>query len=140
MGTSEPHSNLESTGDGPLADLGVVESGSPAISHIVSDTGNSLLSGLGIGQILNVTGVNDANGDPAISATAGNNPGDTGPMVKQMQNALIGKKFSVGSAGADGVFNSDTLVALQSFQDDNTLPVQALCDQKCWTALGLPGP
>jgi peptidoglycan hydrolase-like protein with peptidoglycan-binding domain len=67
-------------------------------------------------------------------------PGDTGPMVTQMQNALIGKGFSVGSAGANGVFNDDTLNALQAFQDNNALPVQALCDQKCWTALGLPGP
>ena len=67
-------------------------------------------------------------------------PGDTGPMVTQMQNALIGKKFSVGAAGADGAFNGDTLTALQAFQDDAALQVQALCDQKCWTALGLPGP
>ena len=67
-------------------------------------------------------------------------PGDTGPMVTQMQNALIGKGFSVGSAGANGTFNDDTLNALQSFQDSNALPVQPFCDQKCWTALGLPGP
>jgi peptidoglycan hydrolase-like protein with peptidoglycan-binding domain len=67
-------------------------------------------------------------------------PRDTGPMVTQMQNALIGKGFSVGSAGANDVFNDDTLSALQAFQDNNALPVQSLCDQKCWTALGLPGP
>jgi peptidoglycan hydrolase-like protein with peptidoglycan-binding domain len=67
-------------------------------------------------------------------------PGETGPMVTQMQNALIAKKFDIGAAGADGAFNDDTLGALESFQDDNALPVQALCDQKCWTALGLPGP
>lgn len=67
-------------------------------------------------------------------------PGDTGPMVTQMQNALIGKGFSVGSAGANGTFNDDTLNALELFQDNNALPVQALCDQQCWTALGLPGP
>jgi peptidoglycan hydrolase-like protein with peptidoglycan-binding domain len=67
-------------------------------------------------------------------------PGDTGPMVQQMQGAIIAKGFSVGPAGADGDFNSDTLSGLQAFQDDNALPVQAKCDQQCWTALGLPGP
>ena len=67
-------------------------------------------------------------------------PGDTGPMVTQMQNALIGKGFSVGSAGANGVFNEDALGALEAFQDNNALRVQPLCDQQCWTALGLPGP
>ncbi len=67
-------------------------------------------------------------------------PGDTGPMVTQMQNALIGKGFSVGSDGANGNFNNDTLNALESFQDNNALPVQPLCDQQCWTALGLSGP
>ena len=67
-------------------------------------------------------------------------PGDSGPMVQQMQSAIIAKGFSVGAAGANGNFNSDTLTALQTFQDDNALPVQAECDQKCWTALGLAGP
>jgi hypothetical protein len=37
-------------------------------------------------------------------------PGNTGPMVTQMQNAIIGKGFSVGPAGANGTFNEDTLV------------------------------
>ena len=65
-------------------------------------------------------------------------PGDKGPMVKQMQSALVKKGFSVGAMGPDGDFGPNTLTALQSFQDDNALPVQPLCDQKCWTALGLP--
>jgi peptidoglycan hydrolase-like protein with peptidoglycan-binding domain len=67
-------------------------------------------------------------------------PGDTGPMVTQMQNAIIGKGFSVGTGGANGTFNGDTLTGLGAFQDDAALPVQPFCDQKCWTALGLPGP
>jgi hypothetical protein len=67
-------------------------------------------------------------------------PGNTGPMVTQMQNAIIGKGFSVGPAGANGTFNEDTLVGLEAFQDSNALPVQPKCDQQCWTALGLPGP
>ena len=67
-------------------------------------------------------------------------PGDTGPMVTQMQNALTAKGFFIGPAGANGVFNEDTLTALETFQDNEALPVQPLCDQQCWTALGLPGP
>lgn len=65
-------------------------------------------------------------------------PGDTGPMVTQMQNALIAKGFFIGEAGANGVFNDETLSALEAFQDSEALPDQPFCDQKCWTALGLP--
>lgn len=64
-------------------------------------------------------------------------PGDRGPMVKEMQQALIKKGFSVGTMGADGVFGSNTLTGLEAFQDDGALPVQPLCDQQCWNALGL---
>jgi len=64
-------------------------------------------------------------------------PGDQGPMVRQMQNALIKKGFSVGTMGADGDFGQATLTGLTTFQDDNALPVQPLCDQQCWNALGL---
>ena len=67
-------------------------------------------------------------------------PGATGDLVKQMQGALIKKGFSIGPGGADGVFNEDTLMALEAFQDDNALPVQPKCDQQCWTALDLAGP
>jgi hypothetical protein len=67
-------------------------------------------------------------------------PGDTGPMVTQMQTAIIGKGFFVGADGANGVFNDDTLNGLEAFQDGNAITVQPLCDQQCWTALGLPGP
>jgi hypothetical protein len=55
-------------------------------------------------------------------------------------DALIAKGYPVGPGGANGTFNDDTLTALMAFQDANALPVQAECDQQCWTALGLPGP
>jgi peptidoglycan hydrolase-like protein with peptidoglycan-binding domain len=61
-------------------------------------------------------------------------------MVKQMQGALIREGYSCGPAGADGTFNDETLGALEAFQDNHALPVQAECDQECWTALGLPEP
>ena len=64
-------------------------------------------------------------------------PGDSGPMVTQMQNALVKNGIFIGDAGADGNFNDDTLRALNTFQDDNALTVQPLCDQACWKALGL---
>jgi peptidoglycan hydrolase-like protein with peptidoglycan-binding domain len=67
-------------------------------------------------------------------------PGDTGPMVTQMQNAIIAKGYSVGPGGATGTFNDDTVIGLEAFQDNAALPISPECDQQCWTALGLPGP
>jgi peptidoglycan hydrolase-like protein with peptidoglycan-binding domain len=67
-------------------------------------------------------------------------PGDTGDLVTKMQTALVDNGFSVGSTGADGSFNNDTLKALESFQDGSGVPVQPFCDLNCWRALHLPGP
>src|SRR5258705_14012097 len=47
---------------------------------------------------------------------------DRGPLVKQMQGALVKKGYSIGPAGADGNLNGDTLTALGAFQHDNALP------------------
>ena len=66
--------------------------------------------------------------------------GDSGPLVTQLQGALIKDGYSLGLAGADGNLNDETLAALGAFQDNNALPVQPYCDQPCWTALGLPRP
>jgi peptidoglycan hydrolase-like protein with peptidoglycan-binding domain len=66
-------------------------------------------------------------------------PGDRGDAVKQMQRALIDKGYFCGEAGIDGIFGEDTLRALETFQDNEALTVQPLCDQATWTALGLPG-
>ena len=66
--------------------------------------------------------------------------GDRGPLVIQMQGALVAKGYGVGSASADGDFNDDTLTALGAFQDNNALPVQQTCDQACWTTPGLSFP
>jgi Putative peptidoglycan binding domain len=74
--------------------------------------------------------------EPGVSGV----PGDSGPLVTQMQGALIKKGYSAGAAATDGNFNNDTLTALQAFQDDNALPVQRTCDQQCWNALGLSAP
>lgn len=42
--------------------------------------------------------------------------------IRQIQNALISKGYTVGTAGADNVFGEDTKVALRKFQADNNLP------------------
>jgi hypothetical protein len=74
----------------------------------------------------------------SIAAGRSGVPGDNSPYVEQMQGALIKKGYSVGPAGADSHFNDDTLAALEAFQDHKALPVRPTCDQRCWTALGLP--
>jgi Putative peptidoglycan binding domain len=66
--------------------------------------------------------------------------GDSGPLVTQLQGALIEKGYWVGPAGADGKFDAGTLTALGAFQDNNALPMQPGCDQQGWTSLGLSGP
>jgi peptidoglycan hydrolase-like protein with peptidoglycan-binding domain len=63
-------------------------------------------------------------------------PGATGEMVMALQHALMANGFSPGSF--DGKFGSQTLSALQTFQDSNALPVKAECDKACWAAL-MPG-
>jgi len=62
-------------------------------------------------------------------------PGATGEMVKALQHALIANGYSVGPAGATGVFDNDTTSALEAFQDNSALLVQPLCDKATWTAL-----
>jgi peptidoglycan hydrolase-like protein with peptidoglycan-binding domain len=66
-------------------------------------------------------------------------PGAKGEMVKALQHALMANGFSIGPAGADGNFGSQTQSALEAFQDDNALPVQPSCDKACWAAL-MPNP
>jgi lysozyme len=57
-------------------------------------------------------------------------------MVRALQYALIAKGYSVGAAGANGIFGDETTSALQAFQDDSALPVRLLCDKATWAALG----
>ncbi len=46
----------------------------------------------------------------------------TSDRIRQIQNALIAKGYSVGAAGADNVFGEATKEALRKFQADNSLP------------------
>ena len=61
-------------------------------------------------------------------------------LIAQMQAELLKKGYSVGPAGAAGVFNDETLRALQAFEDNNALPVAPQCDRTCQAALGLGAP
>ena len=75
-----------------------------------------------------------------INGVAAVRRGDRGDLVKIFQNALIECGYSVGSAGADGIFGSDTSSAVSKFQRDNGLKVDraigpetsgALCQKGC---------
>jgi peptidoglycan hydrolase-like protein with peptidoglycan-binding domain len=63
-------------------------------------------------------------------------PGAAGDMVSALQYALIANGYSVGPAGATGRFDDSTTSAVEAFQDNSALPVQPLCDQATWAALG----
>lgn len=60
----------------------------------------------------------------------------TTERIRQIQNALIARGYSVGPAGADNVFGEDTKVALRKFQADNNLP-QGNLNMETLNALGV---
>lgn len=61
--------------------------------------------------------------------------GSTGAAVKALQILLIGYGYSCGKWGADGDFGSGTENALECFQEDNGLVVDAKCGPKTWAKL-----
>jgi peptidoglycan hydrolase-like protein with peptidoglycan-binding domain len=62
--------------------------------------------------------------------------GDTGSCVVLAQQALVSKGYSVGSAGSDGVFGSDTLVAAKAFQKEYGLVTDGIIGPATWGKLG----
>lgn len=60
-------------------------------------------------------------------------PGASGDMVRALQHALVANGYSVPVTGS---FDDATTTALEAFQGDAALPVQACCDAACWAALG----
>ena len=60
----------------------------------------------------------------------------TSDRIRQIQNALIAKGYSVGDAGADNVFGEATKTALKKFQADNNLP-QGNLNMETMNALGV---
>ena len=61
--------------------------------------------------------------------------GSTGASVKALQILLIGYGYSCGKWGADGDFGAGTENALECFQEDNDLEVDAKCGPKTWAKL-----
>ena len=59
-------------------------------------------------------------------------PGATGEMVMAVQHALAANGYAVSPTGT---FDGATTAALEAYQGDNALPVQAYCDQATWVAL-----
>lgn len=58
--------------------------------------------------------------------------GDTGEVVKELQQALITLGYSVGSTGADGKFGANTEKALKKYQADHDEPVTGVLDSDTW--------
>lgn len=52
--------------------------------------------------------------------------GSRGDEVKKLQNALINAGYSVGSAGADGIYGNDTAAAVRRYQQSNGLDVDGI--------------
>ncbi len=61
--------------------------------------------------------------------------GDKGDTVKALQALLIGYGYSCGSSGVDGSFGPATENALECYQEDNDLTVDAVCGPKTWNSL-----
>lgn len=62
--------------------------------------------------------------------------GDTGSCVRVLQSSLIAKGYSVGSAGADGIFGTNTDFAVRRFQHDYVgLAIDGLVGQQTWGVL-----
>jgi peptidoglycan hydrolase-like protein with peptidoglycan-binding domain len=60
----------------------------------------------------------------------------SGDDVRDVQEELMARKYSVGSAGADGVYGPDTAQAVKQFQRDKGLRADGVVGPKTTTALG----
>jgi peptidoglycan hydrolase-like protein with peptidoglycan-binding domain len=61
--------------------------------------------------------------------------GMKGDTVKALQILLIGYGYSCGSSGVDGSFGGATENAVEAFQEDNHLEVDASVGPKTWAKL-----
>ena len=61
--------------------------------------------------------------------------GSKGKTVKALQILLIGYGYSCGSSGVDGSFGSATTKAVEAFQKDNSLEVDAKVGPMTWAKL-----
>ena len=61
--------------------------------------------------------------------------GSSGPQVAEMQGLLIKAGFSVGPAGADGIFGQGTYEAVRRFQESRGLDSDGIIGPATWSAL-----
>ena len=61
--------------------------------------------------------------------------GMRGDDVRDLQNLLLDAGYSVGRAGADGIYGSDTFRAVAAFQEDHGLEVDGIADRETMAAL-----
>lgn len=61
--------------------------------------------------------------------------GDRGDAVKEAQTLLIGKGYSCGKQGADGIFGKNTEAAVRQFQTENGLTADGVIGAATWAAL-----
>lgn len=84
----------------------------------------------------NVTGPNiPASSGGSSSPRSTLKQGMRGDDVRDLQNLLQDAGYSVGRAGADGVFGSDTFRAVAAFQEDHGLEVDGIAGRETMAAL-----
>lgn len=62
-------------------------------------------------------------------------PKKSGEIVRHVQNRLLELGYSVGHAGADGIYGMDTETAVKKFQQDKSLEVDGWIGKETWHAL-----
>ena len=84
----------------------------------------------------NVTGPNiPASSGGSSSSRSTLKQGMRGDDVRDLQNLLQDAGYSVGHAGADGIFGSDTFRAVAAFQEDHGLEVDGIAGRETMAAL-----
>lgn len=61
--------------------------------------------------------------------------GNRGEAVRALQILLMGRGYSVGNSGADGIFGNDTENALRAYQKDKLLEVDGIAGRQSYSAL-----
>ena len=61
--------------------------------------------------------------------------GSNGAAVKELQELLLARGYSLPNYGADGDYGNETVTAVKKFQKDNGLDVDGICGSKTWAAI-----
>lgn len=61
--------------------------------------------------------------------------GSNGSAVKELQELLLARGYSLPNYGADGDYGNETVTAVKKFQKDNGLDADGICGPKTWAAL-----